>query len=317
MTNLKLHFQMHLIKQLEMATKDYVAYLHNDIILTPNFCENLLKHCNGSTVVSYTTIEPPIFAGHVRPGKIIRDFGTELSNTKFDEIQQFSLDQQKIDKDKTEPGITFFMCLSREVLTNLGGLDPTFNPMFCEDDDLILRLKLFGMKMLTSLDAICYHYVSKTSRFSEEFKERTRQIEHNSNRNFLRKWGFRHSRHNASYKIYYHVRNCSLWLLENLEPWCDNIYVDIDPSSYIEKEQPNTSFDLKRRIYNHGDRSDPNGIHVKFDASKLTQNSINILQSLPDIIFETNETGQFQIDIFDINISTIANYSNLLVKKRL
>jgi GT2 family glycosyltransferase len=44
--------------------------------------------------------------------------------------------------------------------------------MFCEDDDLILRLKLYGLNHFTSLDAICYHFVSKTSRFSEEYMNR-------------------------------------------------------------------------------------------------------------------------------------------------
>jgi GT2 family glycosyltransferase len=300
----------------EIATKDYVAYLHNDIILTPNFCENLLKHHkNGSTVISYTTIEPPIFAGHNRPGKIIQDFGTELNNTNFKGITEFSLKQQQIDKDKTEPGITFFMCLSREVLINMGGLDPIFDPMFCEDDDLILRLKLKGMEMMTSLDSICYHYVSKTSRFSEEFKEQTRQIEYNSNRNFIRKWGFKHSRYNKVYEMAYKVKNCNLWLLENLEPWCTSIYVDIDSKSYIEKEQPKTNFPLNWKIYTISDKIAFSGILVDFDGSQLSQNSINILQNLPDIIYETNEIGKFQIDIFNIEINSLKSYENSMIDR--
>ena len=57
--------------------------------------------------------------------------------------------------------------------------------MFCEDDDLIRRWKLLGMNCFTALDSICYHFVSKTSRFSEEYQTRTQQIEYNSNDGFI------------------------------------------------------------------------------------------------------------------------------------
>ena len=57
--------------------------------------------------------------------------------------------------------------------------------MFCEDDDLIKRFKLLGLELITSLDAICYHFVSKTSRFSDEYQNKTQQIEMNSNKNFI------------------------------------------------------------------------------------------------------------------------------------
>ena len=46
---------------IQLASNEYVAFLHNDIILAPNFIENLQKHIAKDTVVSYTTIEPPIF----------------------------------------------------------------------------------------------------------------------------------------------------------------------------------------------------------------------------------------------------------------
>ena len=154
-------------KATKLATKEYVAYLHNDIVLAPGFLENLEKHVSPNNVVSYTTIEPPIFAGHERPGKLLQDLGTDLKTFDKDKLYQFVEQKQSEYKDKIEQGITFFMCLRREVLLQIGGMDNLFNPMFCEDDDLILRLKLYGLNQFTSLDAICYHFVSKTSRFSE------------------------------------------------------------------------------------------------------------------------------------------------------
>jgi len=285
-------------KATELATKDYVAYLHNDIVLAPGFIENLEKHIGENTVVSYTTIEPPIFAGHERPGKIIQDFGTSLESFEKHNLFEFVSYKQQEYENQTESGITFFMCLSREVLLSMGGLDNLYNPMFCEDDDLILRLKLKQMNLITSLDSICYHFVSKTSRFSEDYQNKTQQIERNSNRNFIRKWGSRNP--SIKYNIAYVVHNCQLPALETLELFCDRIYVTENFNigrmwDYVELEQENTSFDLSKRVLTI-ENNDPvaeNDIVVEFDLLKFNPESFNILQQLPDIIKENGEPGSF------------------------
>jgi GT2 family glycosyltransferase len=104
--------------------------------------------------------------------------------------------------------------MPRLKLLEIGGMDNLYNPMFCEDDDLIKRWELIGMNCFTALDSMCYHFVSKTSRFSNEYINRTQQIEHNSNRNFIRKWGFRKSIHNKTYDIGFRMKNCNLELFE-------------------------------------------------------------------------------------------------------
>jgi len=306
-------------KATKLATKEYVAYLHNDIVLTPGFLENLEKHVSSNNVVSYTTIEPPIFAGHERPGKLIQDLGTDLETFNLDKLYQFAEQKQSEYKDKIEQGITFFMCLRREVLLQIGGMENLFNPMFCEDDDLILRLKLYGLNQFTSLDAICYHFVSKTSRFSEEYMNRTREIEQNSNINFIRKWGFRNSKHNKKYNIAYVVDKCNLKMMTLLEPWCDRLYTDDEmgvlQAMYYQNEQKNTSYDLKKRIlttkYNHP--IGENDIVVEFNADNLTSNSFEILQQLSDIITESGEVGTFELDIFKITINQIESNTKDLI----
>jgi len=305
-------------KATELATKDYVAYLHNDIVLAPGFIENLEKHIGENTVVSYTTIEPPIFAGHERPGKIIQDFGTSLESFEKHNLFEFVSYKQQEYENQTESGITFFMCLSREVLLSMGGLDNLYNPMFCEDDDLILRLKLKQMNLITSLDSICYHFVSKTSRFSEDYQNKTQQIERNSNRNFIRKWGSRNP--SIKYNIAYVVHNCQLPALETLELFCDRIYVTENFNigrmwDYVELEQENTSFDLSKRVLTI-ENNDPvaeNDIVVEFDLLKFNPESFNILQQLPDIIKENGEPGSFELDIFKITINSMPEYQNDLI----
>ena len=55
----------------------------------------------------------------------------------------------------------------------------SFFPCFCEDDDFLIRTKLKGYDIKTTEEAITYHFVSKTSRFSDEYKDTTRQNEFN------------------------------------------------------------------------------------------------------------------------------------------
>jgi GT2 family glycosyltransferase len=306
-------------KAASLATKEYVAYLHNDIVLSPGFLENLEKHISPNNVVSYTTIEPPIFAGHERPGKLIQDLGIDLETFNKDKLYQFTKQKQSEYKDKIEQGITFFMCLRREVLLQIGGMDNLFNPMFCEDDDLILRLKLYGLNQFTSLDAICYHFVSKTSRFSEEYENKTKSIELNSNKNFIRKWGFRNSKHNKRYNIAYVVDKCNYDMIAALEPWCDRLYIDDEmgvlEAMYYENEYKNTSYDLKKRILTtkYNDPISENDIIVEFDGTKLTNESFNILTNLSDIITESGEVGTFELDIFKITINQIESNTKSLI----
>jgi GT2 family glycosyltransferase len=308
-------------KAAELATKDYVAYLHNDIVLAPNFIENLAKHVSADTVVSYTTIEPPIFAGHERPGKLIHDLGTDLETFDIGALYAYVATQKSKYIDKTEPGITFFMCMPRIKLLELGGLDNLYNPMFCEDDDLIRRWALLGMNCFTALDAICYHFVSKTSRFSDEYQNRTQQIELASNRNYIRKWG---TKSNApKYNIAFHVTNCNMTLLQALEPWCDRIYIDdgmqkfID--SYIETEQPNTRFDLTKRVFciGYNDPTGENDIVVSIDGNTFTQLDFQYIQILSEILKDSGQPGTFRLGNCQISIVSLnATESNLIVCKR-
>jgi hypothetical protein len=293
-------------KAAELATRPYVAYMHNDIVLAPGFIENLEKHVAPSRIVSYTTIEPPIFGDHTRPGKLIFNFGTTLETFLKDEFREYCEIEQTRYEDQTESGITFFMCMPRTALLEIGGLDPLYNPMFCEDDDLIRRWKMRGMECITALDAMCYHFVSKTSRFSAEYERRTQAIELASNRNYIRKWGSRTEA--PKYNIAFVVRNCSFPVLEALEPWCDRIYVEEAmhkiTETYIKSEQPKTRFDLMRRVLHieHNAPSDENDIVVAFDAAHLTQQNFQRIQQLPAIIADSGTIGEFEIDIFRISI---------------
>jgi hypothetical protein len=314
-------------KAAELATKDYILYVHNDIVLAPNFLETMEKYVNDNTIVSYSTIEPPIFSGHERPGKLVKDFGDSLDNFNLKGLYEFVSEKQIEYKDKTLEDISFFMCIPRKTYLEIGGLDNLYDPMFCEDIDLCVRFKLLGLKFIMALDAITYHFVSKTSRFSEEYKNKTALIERNSNLNFIRKWGTFVKPIEAllpnKYNIAFVVKHCNLELLRALEPWCDRIYVNERFEiigrmwDYVEMEQQNTKFDLSKRVLTI-ENNDPlleNDIIVEFNAEQFTQQSFSIIQQLPEILKESGEVGSFELDIFKIHIYSLET-ENLIYNQK-
>lgn len=300
-------------KAAELSTNDYVAYLHNDIVLAPGFVEDLIKHQGENNIVSYTTIEPPIFSDHERPGKIVWDFGTDIYNFNNDDFLEFVKENKEYYKDKTSPGISFFMMMPKKVLLGIGGMDNLFNPMFCEDDDLIFRFKLLGMNVFTSLDAMCYHFVSKTSRFSDEYQNKTKQIEQSSIRNYIRKWGNRDG--SPKYNIGFVLNNIDMNILFFLEPWCDNIYITNEDlkNNYINFEQNKTKFSLNERIKILDKESINNDIVVEFDGTKINNDNFLLIQQLSKIIKESGDVGTFELDIFKIHINSMNEYQNSLI----
>lgn len=310
-------------KAASLSTKDYIAFIHNDVVVAPEFIENIEKYTSPNTIVSYTTIEPPIFADHERPGKIVKDLGSDLKTFNLKGLYQFVNEKQTEYKNITIEDISFFMCMPRKIYLEIGGLDNLYDPMFCEDIDLCVRFKLLGLKFIMSLDAISYHFVSKTSRFSQEYQSKTAIVEKNSNVNFIRKWGCTTKPIEilspTKYNIAYIAENCTLPLLEILEPWCDRIYINdemqVITDSYIQNEQPNTKFDLKKRVLiaNHNYPEGENDIIVEFDASKLTQQTFHTLQQLPEIIKDSGEVGSFELGELRITISAMNEYQNQLI----
>ena len=159
-------------------------------------------------------------------------------------------------------------------------------------------------------------------------RESSEWLEQNlkSTRNFIRKWGHMvkhdellHPVIPPKYNIGFVVENCDNNMLKELEPWCSNIYGDwvghkgFGVNTYIKEEQPNTKFDLKKRI--HSQHLNPtNDIIVRFDAQKLTPQNFQILVNLSEILQDSGELGTMQLEIFDLDIKSLKTYEKDLVK---
>ena len=84
-------------------------------------------------------------------------------------------------------------------------------------------------------------------------------------------------------------------------------------AAYYETEQPKSSFDLlkKLKVIKYSEQS--NDIIVEFDARKITPQSYGLIQQLSQIITQSGEIGEFELDIFKITIRALNTYEHKLI----
>lgn len=299
-------------KATEMSTKDYVVYAHNDMIFAKDFIQKLSPHLNSNRIIAYTTVEPPVFRGHTRSGKIIEDFGSNTENFKINDFYEYSVSPNPaLVTWEQKEGISFFICSPRKVLLDIGGLDNLFSPFFCEDDDLIRRLRLKKLEMTICLDALCYHFVSKTSRFSEEFQNITKELEANSNKNYIRKWGCRTG--SPRYNIGAEVVGCYEELLAYIEPFFSTLSINDETlvKKYLDKEQPKTKIDLSKKFVKQ-----INGSKLEIDANKLNNQDIAAIVGIMNIIAQINNIGTYNLGNMKLQIVDLEDtQDSLLINK--
>ena len=328
---------------IEYATNDIVGILHADMILGPNYIQNMIKHLQPGKVVCATRIEPPLHP----PGKekIIMDFGQDFDTLDIDAFEEFAMQQQEENVDRITYGMFAPWILYKSDFQAIGGHDPLFAPFPYEDSDIFQRWILAGYELIQSRDAFVYHMTCRGSRFkdgieieaeiplpdgtiwykpkdSEEYKA-LRAIKF---REWWRKWG-QNVLHNElmmptvlpKYNIAFVMKNATSPLVELLEPWCDRLYIDDDmqvlTSHYIDKEQSNTKYDLSKRVLTIG-YNDPigeNDIVVEFDGKRFTQQDYNIIENLAAIIQDSGEPGVFQLGNLKVTIITIQDFVKELV----
>ena len=314
---------------IEMASNDVVGILHADMIIGPNYVENLLKHLKPGTVVCATRIEPPLHPEGKE--KIIKDFGMDFDSLDVKSFEEFCLKKIEEHKDQTTKGMFAPWILFKEDFKSIGGHDPLFAPFPYEDSDIFQRWILAGYNLIQSRDAFVYHLTCRGHRWNKEIGKNDEEFaifESKARRNYIRKWGswikndeYQYPTVPPKYNIGYRVENCHLQLLEALEPWCDRIYVDelfkvIGRShDYIEMEQENTSFDLSKRIHTltDNDRYDYDDILVEINGNLFTHQDFQTLQQLPEILQDSGEEGSFELGNLKITISSLETYEKGLI----
>ena len=275
------------------ANTDVVSILHSDMIIGPGYFENMLKHLEKGKVVCATRIEPPIHP----PGKekIVRDFGDEAHNFKWNAFENFVNSEKDSQSNVTTRGIFAPWMLYKEDHLSIGGHDQRFAPYGYEDSDIFNRFLLNGYKFIQTWKGFVYHMTCRGSRFADGAKrnpdgqvfmknrETDEWLKQNqkSTREFLRKWGH-FCKHDAllkpiippKYDIGFVVENCDNNMLKELEPWCSTIYVDCDYVDYIKDEQKNTAFDLSDRVKPYDNEKNNDIIEIKIKSRSFLKQQV-------------------------------------------
>jgi glycosyltransferase involved in cell wall biosynthesis len=321
----------------DIATSDIIMIYHADMYACPNMDVEVLRKLTRGSVVSATRIEPPLHPDG--PEKILKDFGIEPEEFKEKELLEFVEADLEHSDEKYTRGIFAPWAMYKDDFLAIGGHDPLYAPQSKEDSDIFNRFVLAGYELIQTWQGFVYHMTCRGSRFKDGAKrnpngevfmkgrESDEWLAQNqrSTRNFIRKWGHMvkhdellHPIIPPKYDIGFVVENCNTEMLRTLEPWCSDIYGDwvghkgLGVNKYIDEEQPDTQFDLKKRI--HSDHIQAkNNVIIEFDASKLTQDNFQILVELSSILKESGEVGEMELDIFKFNIKSLDTYEQELI----
>ena len=290
---------------IKLVDTEKLVLIHNDMVIGEGFLESIERLLQPNMVLSYTTIEPPIFRGHQRPGKVLMNLGSGFED--FDEFNFNSYVQQWKDGSNLHDGAVFFMSGYKKMFEDVGFFDGfSFFPCFCEDDDFLVRAKLKGYDLKTCDSAIVYHFVSQTSRFSDDFKKDRALYEVCSNRNFVRKWGLPFSAFNEiryweekdfKYKTFkMGLTTRSKAYLMQIEPFFDKINLGAIPEDYIANEQKNTKYDLRSKFT----LTDDVDVMI-YETSPFDQMDLETLKKLR-LSIPYYEAGEYQIGNMMIDI---------------
>jgi len=319
----------------EIADTPIIGIYHADMYLMPKALDFVIKHIAPLSVVSLTRIEPPLHPDG--PEKMLMDFGIEPEEFKEEEMLEWFKDVQLNQATKQTEGIFAPWFMFKEDFTSINGHDPLFAPQSKEDTDIFNRFHLNGYKFIQTWGGCVYHMTCRGSRFADgaqrnpngEVFMKNRETDEwltqnqRSTENFLRKWGH-YCKHDSlmkpivppKYNNQFIITNGTMELLSALEPWCDNINIDLTDEQideYIKKTQPKTDFDLTKRI----NQNVTNDIQIVIDAKTFSNKSFEVIVGLSEILDSSEiEVGEFEIETLQIKVNRLKTYEHSLICRK-
>jgi glycosyltransferase involved in cell wall biosynthesis len=307
-------------KGIELAQTEVVGIMHADMILAPNYLENLLKHLERETVVCATRIEPPLHPAGKE--KIIKDFGMDFDTLNIEAFEAYVAKAQEEFKDETTNGMFAPWIIYKEDFVAMGGHDRLFAPFPYEDSDIFQRWILHGYELIQSRDSFVYHLTCRGHRWTDEIGKDDDYFKNASTkaaRNYLRKWGswiendeYQLPILKPRYDIGVVIENCSPDLLNWIEPWFNNTYVDQSLiAEYIKHEQPKTDLILEARV-RPIEEPKQNDIIIYFDAKHTID--LNLIPNIQVIIRESvDQIGTYEYEGFKIDVASLVDHTDKMM----
>ena len=320
----------------EYSSNDIVSYLQSDMVVCKDYDLEILKGLEKNMILCSTRIEPPL---HGNSGeKHTYDFG--LDPTKFD-LGLFTDYANSIKEDKVTEYFFAPFTLHKDTWLSIGGHNTLYRRSR-EDSDILMRLVLNDTKIKQTWNALVYHFTCTSSRgpawFDTENKEAQERLQLQQQADYIemhriiRTWGrFQHNTNKLKYfNISAIVKNINneqaLHVFFNIHSMFHKVYIQspsiveliqtlYDNSHTVANKLLGISaedWEEYRYMYNQENASDRiyelnddinDDVIIEFDVNKITKDSINFLSKIHDVIESTTDVGEFEFDIFKIQIN--------------
>lgn len=257
------------------STKKCFVFIHDDTFLARNFLENMIPHISETQFCNFTTVEPPLYNDPDTPQKPIRDFTRSIKTFDLEQFRSFCDQhvQKLVELTTPSPYGGFFMAGYNSSMDQVGGFDEYFQPYFYEDADLMIRMHQHGFTFVQVLTSLVYHMGSLTSRGTAESSEAS-QI---TSQLFVKKW-----KTPWEFMRHYTLTNGIEYKRIPVEILSRSGHAQLD--AFIELINEPTS-----------------DIQISFDRTKLNQQDVEYLQTLPYVLQSIEEDGQYELGSLVVN----------------
>ncbi len=172
---------------LARAQGRYVVFLNNDTVVTPGWLDGLVAWARHDWAAVGMVGAVTNYASPPQQVEVDYDLASLDGLDDFAARRRANLGGQALEFSR----LTGFCLLARrEVLEEVGGFDERYGLGFFDDDDLCLRVRQAGYRLVVALDAFVHHFGSRT--FAALGVDTTKQLAENFAR-FKDKWGPEHA----------------------------------------------------------------------------------------------------------------------------
>lgn len=158
---------------LKLSEGGFTLFLSNDVVLTPNWLDNLLKCAQSDERI-----------GMVVP---VCGFASYFQQVDLRYNNQEELDQKAKKYNQSDPGkweerlrlINYTSLIRTDLLRKLEGFDELYSPGIFDDDDICFRIRRAGYKLILARDTYVHHFdvlTKKNHNATIQLAERNRRI---------------------------------------------------------------------------------------------------------------------------------------------